>query len=309
MATSTLPHLLQTLGFGLITLVTIWLVHAIARMLYNIFLHPLRTYPGPKLWAATAIPGALAQVQGTEIYKVLDLHEKYGPVVRTSPNELSYANAAVWKDAFAHRQGGHAEFGKSERTHVLPPNGVDGILFANRKNHSRFRRAFAASFSDRGMQNQQPLIRGYVDLFIQGLARKSGKEPQDMTAWFNWATFDIIGALTFGESFGCLENQRMHPWIEAIFGNVKGVSIMGALKRTGFGWIIPYIIPKRVAALRLSNAQFSADRMKSRLAKGTNQGDFMDSVMEKHVGTQPGSLGLTFDELTSNASHLVLAGR
>lgn len=36
-----------------------------------------------------------------------------------------------------------------------------------------------------------------------------------MTAWFNWTISDIIGALTFGESFGCLENQRMHPWIGA----------------------------------------------------------------------------------------------
>ena len=80
---------------------------------------------------------------------------------------------------------------------------------------------------------------------------------QDMIAWYNWTTFDIIGALTFGESFDCLKEERMHPWAAAIFANVKGVIIIGALRRVGLGAIIPYLIPKKTAALRLRNAQFS----------------------------------------------------
>lgn len=307
MGFTTVFHLLQTFGLAVSTLFAIWLVRAAARMLYNLFLHPLRTYPGPKSWAATALPAVFAQLRGTEVYDILKLHEKYGPVVRTSPNTLSYANAVVYKDAFSHRQG-HEEFGKSSLTKTTPPNGVDGIILADRANHSRYRRAFAASFSDRGMQRQQPLIRSYVDLFIQGLKSKCAEGPQDIVAWFNWTTFDIIGALTFGEDFGCLKQQRMHPWIVAIFGNVKGLVLMAAVKRLGLGSIIPYVIPKKSADLRLLHAKFSADRMRSRMELGTGLGDFMDPVIEKHVGEKEGSLNLTFDELTSTGSTLVLAG-
>lgn len=307
MGSITIPHLLQTLGLAVSTLVAIWLVRTITCMLYNLFLHPLRTYPGPKSWAATALPAALAQARGTEVFDILELHKKYGPVVRTSPNILSYANSVVYKDVFSHRQG-HEEFGKTTLTKVSPPNGVDGILLADRVNHSRYRRAFAASFSDRGMQRQQPLIRSYVDLFIQGLKSKSAEGPQDIVAWFNWTTFDIIGALTFGEDFGCLKQQRMHPWIAAIFGNVKGLVLMAAAKQLGLGGLIPYIIPKKSADSRLLHAKFSADRMKSRMGLGTELGDFMDPVLEKHVGGKEGSLDLTFDELTSTGSNLVLAG-
>ena len=177
-------------------------------------------------------------MRGTEVYQLLNLHEKYGPVVRSSPNELSYADPIVWKDAFAHRQG-HPEFGKSSRTVVSFPNGVNGIIFATRDNDSRYRRAFAASFSEQGMRRQEPLIKSYVDLLIQGLKKRSVEGPQEMTAWFNWTTFDIIGALTFGESFDCLQTERMHPWIAAVFANVKGVVIIGALRRVGLGAIIP----------------------------------------------------------------------
>ncbi|KAE9964642.1 hypothetical protein EG328_010294 [Venturia inaequalis] len=307
MALPTNSHLLQSFGLAGSTLIAIWIVHTTARIIYNIFLHPLRSFPGPKSWAATALPAVFAQVRGTEVYDVLKLHELYGPVVRTAPNELSYANSIVYKDVFSHRQG-HAEFGKSSRTVVTPPNGVHGILTANRADHSRFRRAFSASFSDRGMQRQQPLITRYVDLFIQGLKSKSAEGPQDLVAWFNWTTFDIIGALTFGEDFGCLKLAKMHPWISATFGSVKGNALMAAVRRLGLGAIIPYIVPKKSVDLRLANSRFSADRIKSRMELGTDLGDFMDPVLEKHVGEKEGSLHLTFDELASIGSNLVMAG-
>ena len=35
----------------------------------------------------------------------------------------------------------------------------------------------------------------------------------------------------------------------------------------------------------------------------------MDPALKKHVGAKKGSLGLTFDELTSISSNLVLAGK
>jgi len=38
----------------------------------------------------------------------------------------------------------------------------------------------------------------------------------------------MIGLFTFGDNFGCLENQPMHLWIAAAFGKVKGVAVIGA---------------------------------------------------------------------------------
>ena len=60
----------------------------------------------------------------------------------------------------------------------------------------------------------------------------------------------------------------MYPWIEAIFGNVKGISLVSAVRPVGLGAILPYLISKKSTDLRLHNAKFSAHRMKSRMEVG-----------------------------------------
>ena len=96
----------------------------------------------------------------------------------------------MYREALAHLKAGHAEFGKSGTFAVTPANGVVSILFANRENHARYRRAFAASFSEKSMQRQQALVKSYVDSLIKGLREQCGQGAMDMTAWFNWTSFD-----------------------------------------------------------------------------------------------------------------------
>lgn len=165
---------------------------SIAFIIYNLFFHPLRHYPGPKLWAASVIPFACSQLRGTDVYLILAHHKRYGPVVRISPNSLSYANSAVYRDALAHRKAGHDEFGKSKVFEVTPVNGVVSMLFANRDDHARQRRAFAASFSEKSMQRQEALVRSHVDSLICGLKERCADGAMDMTAWLNWTSFDSM---------------------------------------------------------------------------------------------------------------------
>ena len=54
-------------------------------------MHPLRKYPGPWLNSVSNIPSAIAVFRGVQHLYNYKLHEKYGPIVRTSPNELSFA--------------------------------------------------------------------------------------------------------------------------------------------------------------------------------------------------------------------------
>lgn len=114
----------------------------------------------------------------------LEAHKKYGTVVRMAPNELSWIDAGVWKDVWAHRQG-HQEFMKDEQDRVKHPNGHFGILNAAREDHSRYRRLLSHAFSEKGMKEQQPHIISYVDMLMKDLKAVSPDEPQDMVQWFN----------------------------------------------------------------------------------------------------------------------------
>jgi cytochrome P450 len=96
----------------------------------------------------------------------------------------------------------------------------DSIITADREQHSLLRRQLAHGFSERAMRAQEPIFREYVDLLMRRLEEHAaGGKPIDMTAWFNFTTFDVIGNLAFGSDFGCLENSYYHPWVRAIVSN------------------------------------------------------------------------------------------
>lgn len=64
---------------------------AVAPVIYNVYFHPLRNFPGPPLAGATTWWRAYIEVYRGEslTHKLFDLHEQYGDVVRISPNEVS----------------------------------------------------------------------------------------------------------------------------------------------------------------------------------------------------------------------------
>lgn len=137
-------------------------------------------------------------------------HDKYGPVVRVSPNELSFDNEVAWKDIYGSRPG-HKNFHK-DPIHVgsidLTP-GVSTITMANDADHARQRRALSHAFSTKALLEQEYIVKSYIDVFsekMRGFAKQG--TPVNLVDWFAYTTFDIIGDMALGEPFGCLENGK-----------------------------------------------------------------------------------------------------
>lgn len=177
-------------------------------MFWNHVRHPLYRFPGPYLASWSNILHSYWFLGGRQPYKLLELHERYGPVVRTAPNELSFSSAASWRDIYGFRQG-HRPFVKSPF--------YDGGSFADQAHsivserdpgtHGQMRKYLSNAFSDRSLKEQESLVAEVVDLFIGQIGvHASGKDGADMVMWFNLTTFDIIGSLAFGESFGGLNS-------------------------------------------------------------------------------------------------------
>ena len=280
------------------------ILYCIITGIRNVYFSELRKFPGPKLWAASHLPFMWTLCTGNQAAKVLELHEKYGKVVRVTPNELSYASASAWKDVWGHRQG-HAEFMKANT--VPLPNGVRGILGARRADHARFRRLLSHAFSERGMKEQQKTIQEFVDLLIERLRQNASNGSLDMVQWLNWTTFDVIGKLAFGEAFGCLKNQEMHPWIKAVFDNLRATIVIQALKRVQMDFIVPLLAKFSSAQKqRMFNGKYASDKIEERVKHG-EQGDFWDNVLKQSAASN-GEKGMTVEEMKSNAANLVLAG-
>jgi cytochrome P450 len=120
-------------------------------------------------------------------------------------------------------------------------------------------------------------------------------------------TFDVIGDLTFGESFKGLETYRVHGWITMLFGAVKiAPFIRLAQKYPLIGKILPVIVPKHLSEQRNSHRAYTKAAVTKRVnnAEQHGRGDFMDSML-KHRGEKD---EITDEELQTNSEVLVVAG-
>lgn len=72
------------------------------------------------------------------------------------------------------------------------------------------RRNFSHGFTDKALRNQEPILTRYFDSLILKLKEHCANGPVDLSKFFNFVTVDIIGDLTFGQSFDCLENSALH---------------------------------------------------------------------------------------------------
>lgn len=238
------------------------------------------------------------------------LHERYGDVIRVAPNRVSFAHPDAYNAIRGHRKAGQPEHGKDP---VFYKMSMHNILGANREDHSRFRKILSHGFSAKAMQDQQPLITQYIDLLMDRLQEltKGGREEAvtDMGAWFNFTTFDIIGDLSFGAPFGCLESSSYHPWVTAILKGVKEFSMLLVMNWffPSFSRVVKVLTPWHHPAKHTNEqAEFARVQVVKRLNSGVERPDFVQALTNgsKANNGRP----LTIEEMAMNARLLILAG-
>ncbi|KAI5918886.1 cytochrome P450 [Camillea tinctor] len=275
--------IIHFVGFGL----ALSILYIIGQVLYNIFLHPLRRYPGPLLMRAGRIGYCYKLVTGTLPFDMLDLHNKYGSVVRIAPNELAFSDPRAWKDIMGHRKQGAALFEKWNGFYRTAPNQPATVVNASGEEHANLRRQLAHGFSDRSLREQEPIIMKYIDLLIQRLHENSydGTKPVDLMAWYNYTTFDIIGDLAFGEPFGCLSTSNYHPWVRSIFQ----IARFGTVMQTAQFFpllskiLIAVLSSKRLRRGREQHQELTKAKVQRRmeLGKSTERPDLIEGLLKK----------------------------
>lgn len=219
------------------------------------------------------------------------MHEHYGPVIRISPNELAFNTPQAFRDIYGARPGGC--FAK-DRSHYLPPaNGVDHLVCAiDNGVHARQRRLLAHAFSERALRDQESLIKGYVDTMIGKLRSEIARQDSprvDIKNWMNYTTFDITGDLMFGESFDCLKDSQLHPWIHLIFKSIKALSIAGIAQQFPvLRVLLDALIPKEVKRKAIEHFDLAAQKVDRRLETNMTRPDFMSAILQNGLSETKG---------------------
>ena len=79
--------------------------------------------------------------------------------------------------------------------------------------HARMRSNLRYAFSEVAVREQEPVMTLYSTFWSRSCKNASKahqKGEVDMTRWYNFTTFDVIGDLSFGQSFEALEKGGYH---------------------------------------------------------------------------------------------------
>ncbi|OJI83695.1 hypothetical protein ASPTUDRAFT_170703 [Aspergillus tubingensis CBS 134.48] len=274
---------------------------------YSLTLHPLAKFPGPKWAAISQVFYCRMSMSGKIHLQLEELHRQYGDVVRIAPNELSFATASAWKDIY--NTTGSGTFIKSTFYKVANFEASDIIGESDINEHARMRRLWAFGFSAKALIAHEELEQRYVDLLINQI-QKFGSSPQGMNVvdWFNYLTFDIIGELVFGESFGATEKGTSAFWISVILGNMQAGAIIDVLRR--FGMVLGFkkvfeLLPFEKIKDMNRHTQVTREMAARRLArpKDDSRTDFLSAMLEN-----AGQGVISTEEVAAQGQNLVIAG-
>lgn len=175
-----------------------------ALLLYRQYIHPLAGIPGPFLARFTGQWRSWYYFSGQWHDVILDLHNKYGRVVRIAPNELSIVDEKTARLLYGHGT-------RSEKTDWYAtwdiPNTAPGLFATrHRKEHAFLRRRVSAAFSMTSILKFETYIQGAFDLLFEKMRKYSG-QIVDMSEWTNAVAYDIVGELAYGEQLGHLQTE------------------------------------------------------------------------------------------------------
>ncbi|KAH6673039.1 pisatin demethylase [Halenospora varia] len=279
--------------------------------IYRLYFHPLAKYPGPLLARISPVPVTIALLRGRIPFYVKAAHDKYGPVVRVSPNELVFDNEAAWKDIYGSRPG-HKNFHK-DPIHVgsiqsLP--GVSTITMANDADHARQRRALSHAFSTKALLEQEYIVKSYIDVFSKKMNEFAARgKTVDVVDWFAYTTFDIIGDMALGEPFGCLTSEDFRFWVPMISNSIAAGAVEQATRRLAntdsrFQKFLLWCIPKWISQTRKDHLDYSREKIMKRMAQTQSEHkDFLYYLLKQQ---ETGSLDL--NEIIVNGALFIIAG-
>ncbi|KAF9019737.1 cytochrome P450 [Hymenopellis radicata] len=183
-------------------------------LVYRLYLHPLKAFPGPRLAAVTDYYQGYFEVwkNGMFVQHLEKLHEIYGPVVRIRPNELHFNTA----EAFFAIYPSYTGFTKNPDFYT--GFGVDDSAFGMRnvQDHKIRREILNPLFSRRAILKLESFVQEKVDLFVEQI-HKHQNAPVNLFRGFRSLAMDIVTAYSYAHSFGGLTTPGFnHPILRAV---------------------------------------------------------------------------------------------
>ena len=192
-----------------------FVAYLIGLAVYNRYFHPYKDFPGPfwasisSLWYWRAVRFARGQD-----YQ-LPVHEKYGPMVRISPDQIQISDPAAIETIYGPKNVfTKAGFYEGFNPHIAERRG--NFEEQNERLHSLRRRIVAPLYTQASILEFEPCVDRVIALFYEQMESfTSSNTTFDVAVWLRKYTFDVVGEIFYGRKggFGFIrDNTDYNDW-------------------------------------------------------------------------------------------------
>ncbi|PSK42020.1 Isotrichodermin C-15 hydroxylase [Elsinoe australis] len=247
--------------------------------------------------------------QGTKHLKVEEVHKRYGDVVRIEPNFISimspnsvqaiHGTGSPWVKGYYYTRG-------STKTQAL----VNLASAVDKRVYARKRRIISHAFSEAAIRSYDAVELDKIRLFCKQIADPTTfkGEYKNMSRWFSYLTYDVMGALTFGHQYNMLIKNDDH-FIQPLIDTFQHIQIiLGCVpwvKRIGVGGIM--FLNMASAVKKFKN--YVANQVTHRIDQ-EKAGKRPDDIFKLLLNAEDKKTGeeMEFKELSDEAVVLIIAG-
>ncbi|ETN41001.1 uncharacterized protein HMPREF1541_02933 [Cyphellophora europaea CBS 101466] len=287
-------------------------------VLYRAYFHPLARIPGPPSARFSGSWRNARYWRGTWHEDILELHRKYGRVVRIGPNEVAVVDGTTAKRLY-----GPGTTSVKARWYSTwdPPFASASFAERDKQHHAFLRKRASAAYAMSSILKYEPYMQESLDEVLQKFKKYAGKQI-DLAEWINAFAYDVVGQLGFGEAFGHVKGETdVMDLRKTIFEGANLQACMGYFV-VGFGehyWGQMRVFTNGVTAMLLKLvgapiplAKFDSwgtKRIKARMASADSD-EWVRDDMLSHFSRMKKADGshAEFEEVLVEALQLVGAG-
>ncbi|KAI1762475.1 cytochrome P450 [Hypoxylon sp. FL1150] len=190
-------------------------------VIYRLFFHRLRKFPGPLGSKVSRVFDALRAAKHVRYNKELvQLHAEYGDFIRTGPRELCIVRASAVPTIYG--PGTKCRKGTWYAQSCTNHDKSSVQMSVDFEKHKLRRRAWDKAFSVKALHTYEPRIKVLVDQLVTQISKRG---VLDVSAWSNYLTYDVMGEIGFSKDFGCVSNGAEHAATKAIHDHLIALSI------------------------------------------------------------------------------------
>lgn len=201
--------------------------------IYRLTLHPLANHPGPLLGALTNWYTIYWLLNGQRHLNLYRQHARYGKIVRYSPSRISINSPEASDDL--HQVNANAHKGDFYSVAKVIFGADMSNTTVDKKKHAFRRRVNVTALTPAAVRGYGGQVATHVDELMRQMGeRASSKQdhegwgpPEDVSKSFAYCIADIMGCLTFGQSWNAQKNEQYRKIVEGSPLGVTGMMLLG----------------------------------------------------------------------------------